>query len=188
MAIRDTSRRKLTYQDYVEIPEDLQRHEILEGEHYVSPSPSMAHQRIAGRLYLKLATFAEARSLGDVFFAPLDVLLSPHDIAQPDLLFIARANLDILTDLNVQGAPNLVIEILSDSTRRTDETVKLRRYGQLGVEEYWIFDPRRRAVRVFRRSGPDGFSAPRELTGGAGRVLTTPLLPGLEIPLGEIFA
>jgi Uma2 family endonuclease len=188
MAIRDTGRRKLTYQDYVEIPEDLQRHEILDGEHYVSPSPSMTHQRIAGRLHLKLATFVEAHELGDVFFAPFDVLLSPHDIAQPDLLFIARANLDILTDLNVQGAPNLVIEILSDSTRRTDETVKLRRYGLLGVEEYWIFDSRRKAVRVFRRSEPDGFDDPREHTAAAGQVLTSPLLPGLEIALGEIFS
>jgi Uma2 family endonuclease len=186
MAIRDTARRKLTYDDYILFPEDRQRHEILDGEHYVNPAPSLEHQRVAARLHLKIGTFVQAERLGEVFFAPADVLLSQHDIVQPDLLFVSNERAGILTKANVQGAPDLVIEILSDSSQRRDKTLKRDLYERRGVREYWFFDSQRKAVRVFRRSGA-GFLAPQELSAAAGDVLTTPLLPGLEILLSEIF-
>ena len=124
--------------------------------------------------------------LGEVLYAPFDVLLSRYDIAQPDLLFISNERRAILTEANVQGAPDLVIEILSDSTRRLDETLKRDRYELFGVLEYWLVDPVRRVVRFYRRSGV-GFGAPQEFSAAAGGVLTTPLLPGLEIRVSEIF-
>lgn len=189
MAVRDTSPRKLTYEDYAQIPDDGKRHEILDGEHYVSPAPTVDHQRLGGRLYLKLGTFVNAYHLGEVFYAPTDVVLSPHDIVQPDLLFISTARRGIMTEPNVQGAPDLAVEILSDSTRRRDETLKLQRYEQLGVLEYWIVDGRHKAVRTFRRATQrSGFDAPTELAAAAGDILTTPLLSGLEIALRDIFA
>lgn len=187
MAIRDTARRKLTYEDYVLFPEDGQRHEVLAGEHYVTPAPTPGHQITSGRVHLKLGTFVVERRLGTVLYAPLDVLLSEQDIAQPDLLFISNERAAILTRTNVLGAPDLVIEILSDSTRRRDETVKRDRYERFGVLEYWLVDPARRTVKVFRRSGT-AFLPPLDLSAAAGDVLTTPLLPGLEIRLREIFA
>lgn len=188
MAVRDTTRSKLTYEDYAQIPDDGKRHEILDGVHYVSPAPTVDHQRLGGRLFLKLGTFVNTY-LGEVFYAPTDVVLSPHDIVQPDLLFISTARRSILTKPNVQGAPDLAIEILSDSTRRLDETLKRQRYEQLGVLEYWIVDGRHKAVRTFRRATQrSGFDAPTELTAAAGDILTTPLLPGLEIALSGIFA
>jgi Uma2 family endonuclease len=186
MAVRDTARRKLTYEDYLLFPEDRQRHEILDGEHYVTPAPSMDHQGFAGNLYLLLAPFVREHRLGRVYFAPADVLLSRHDIAQPDLLFISTERAEILTKANVQGAPDLVIEILSDSTRRRDETIKRDRYERAGVLEYWLVDPQRRVVRVFRRSGA-GFLAAEEFSAAADDVLTTPLLSGLKIRVSEIF-
>jgi Uma2 family endonuclease len=186
MAVRDTAHRKLTYEDYVLIPEDLLRHEILDGEHYVTPAPGRDHQGAAMNLCLKIAVFVRKHRLGNVFFAPFDVLLSPHDIAQPDLLYISNERAAILTEANAQGAPDLVIEILSKSTRRRDETLKRDRYERFGVLEYWLADPVRQTVRIYRSSG-ESFGAPEDLSAAAGDVLTTPLLQGFEMRVSEIF-
>lgn len=184
MAIRDTARRKLTYEDYVLLPEDGQRHEIIDGEHYVSPAPTPKHQRVLMRLSSRLHVFTEENRLGEVFPAPTDILLSRHDILQPDILFISNERARIVTDKNVQGAPDLVVEILSESTRKLDERIKLARYELLGVNEYWIVDPLADRVHIFRPEG-EAFRKVAELTDGD--VLTTPLLPGLEISLRYLF-
>jgi len=186
MAVRDTVRRKLTYEDYVLFPEDGQRHEILDGEHYVVPAPTFDHQGILGNLFAPLALFVRQHRLGFVRFAPVDVLLSQHDIVQPDLLFISNQRAGIVRGANVQGAPDLVGEVLSDSTRLRDETMKRYLYDRFGVLEYWLVDPQPRTVKVFRRSGA-GFLPPEEFSAVAGARLTTPLLPGFEIPVREIF-
>jgi Uma2 family endonuclease len=186
MAVRDTARRKLTYEDYVLFPEDGQRHEILDGEHYVTPSPTWDHQGAVGNLYLKLTPFVRERQLGKVGFAPFDVLLSEHDVVQPDLFFISTERQSILTEANAQGAPDLVIEVLSGSTQRRDGTLKRDRYEGFGVREYWMVDPVRRTVRIYRRKAT-GFGDPALLSAAAGDVLTTPLLAGLEIRVSEIF-
>jgi Uma2 family endonuclease len=188
MAVRDTARRKLTYEDYAQIPDDGRRHEIIDGLHYVSPSPTRTHQVTLLKLALRLAPFAQEHQLGEIYPAPFDVLLSPHDIVQPDLQFVSTARLGIVTEANVKGAPDLAIEILSDSTRRRDENLKRDRYEQLGVQEYWLLDGSRKTVRIFRRMQGSGFDTATELTAAAGQVLTTPLLPGLELPLREIFS
>jgi Uma2 family endonuclease len=118
--------------------------------------------------------------------APADVLLSKNDVVQPDLLFVSQARARILTEMNVQGAPDLVIEVLSPSTRKRDEGLKLDRYEILGVQEYWMVDPTRNAARIFRRTGGQ-LQIIAELTAAGGDILTSPLFPGLEIPLAEIF-
>jgi Uma2 family endonuclease len=184
MAIRDTARRKLTYDDYVLFPDDGLRHEILDGEHYVTPAPTPRHQGAAGALYRALGPFVYEHRLGQVFFAPLDIVFSKHDIAQPDLVFISNERASLIGEKNVQGAPDLVVEILSDSTRRADETVKRSLYESFGVREYWLIDPKRRTLQVFRRSGL-GFGPPQTLYGED--VLVTPLLPGLKMRVGGIF-
>jgi Uma2 family endonuclease len=185
MALRDLPH-KLTYEDYALIPDDGQRHEILDGEHYVTPSPFYQHQAVSSRLHLRLGPWVEQRKLGVVLYAPMDVILSPHDIAQPDLLFISNERAGIITEKNLQGAPDLLIEILSDSTRRRDEGIKLERYDRCGVPEYWMFDPKRKTTKVYRREGGK-LRLVADLSAAAGDVLTTPLLPGLAIPLAEIF-
>ena len=185
MALRDLELpRKLTYEDYVLFPEDGLRHEILDGEHYVTPSPFIHHQLISSRLHSRLGPFIEGRHLGILLAAPADVILSPHDIAQPDLLFISNERAGIITEKNVQGAPDLVVEILSKSTRRRDERLKLERYDRFGALEYWMFDPDRKGAKIYRREG-GRLRLAAELS--VRDILTSPLLPGLEIPLGEIF-
>lgn len=186
MAIRDTARRNLTYEDYVLFPEDGQRHEIIDGEHYVSPAPIPKHQRVSMRLSVRVGGLVETRQLGEVYAAPIDVLLSRHDVVQPDLLFNSNERTAILKEKNIQGAPDLVVEILSDSTRKLDEHLKLARYELLGVLEYWIVDPIAERAHVFR-AAEEELRRVAELSAEAGDVLTTPLLPGLEIPLRELF-
>jgi len=182
--------RKLTYDDYVLLPHDGSRHEIIDGEHFVTAAPSVSHQRTVLNLAVRLQPFVKANGLGEVFIAPLDVLLSPHDIVQPDLLFVSSERAGILTERNVQGAPDLVIEVLSPSTRRLDESLKLERYGALGVREYWILHPQWqwRTIKLYRQLAGGGFGPAAVLSAEAGDVLSTPLLPGLAIPLAEIFA
>jgi Uma2 family endonuclease len=183
----DYSARKLTYADYEQIPNDGMRHEIIDGIHYVTPAPARRHQYFLARLTARLFTFAEERRLGQVYAAPFDVLFSDYDIVQPDLVFVSNERLGVLNDKNAQGAPDLVVEVLSPSTRRRDQTIKRRLYERDGVQEYWVVDPERGTVAVHRRSGT-GFAKAMELAAAAGDRLETPLLPGFALPLRDLFA
>lgn len=185
MAVQDRIR-KLTYNDYARIPDDGQRHEIIDGEHYVSPAPLTPHQGLSIELGSRLHFFVKRHRLGRVFNAPCDVIFSKHDIVQPDLLFISKERAGIITRKNIQGIPDLIIEILSDSTRRLDEGVKLDLYDRYSVPEYWMFDTDRKISRVYRRT-LQGLRLMAELSAESEDVLVTPLLPGIEIPLAEIF-
>jgi len=186
MALHDRPAR-LTYDDFVLFPEDGLRHEILDGEHYVSASPYLRHQAVLGEFYTALNIFLKAHRLGRLFIAPADVLLSRHDIVEPDLLFVSNERLHILTEKNVQGAPDLVVEVLSGSTKRVDQGIKLERYERFGVQEYWIVDPDRNTLTVYGLEG-ERFQEVATLSAEAEDVLRTPLLPGLEIRLAEVFA
>ena len=172
---------KLTYEDYLLLPNDGRRHEIIDGEHFVSPSPNTEHQRISKRLTGALLRCEEA-GLGEVFYAPYDVVLSIFDVVQPDVLFITPARAHILNDKHAEGAPDLVIEILSESNRQYDEQVKYKTYERLGVLEYWIVDPDARSVKVFRRTNDRFTSVPVTDT------LTTPLLPSFALRVESLFS
>jgi len=180
------SPRKLTYEDFVRIPEDGRRHEILDGAHVVSPAPTLDHQRVARRLCTRLDVFCEATGVGEVFPAPSDVVMSKHDIVEPDLLFVSTARRAILGEAYVQGAPDLAVEVLSPSTRRRDLGRKRVRYEACGVQEYWTLDPKTATAQVLRREG-EGFLPPVVLSARNDDRLMTPLLPGLEISLREVF-
>jgi len=178
---------KLTYDDFLLFPDDGQRHELIDGEHYVTPSPSTKHQQISGNIYWLMRSHLERQPIGKLFYAPFDVLFSRFDVVEPDLLYISNARLaEVLTPKHVEGTPDLVIEIGSPGTRRRDETIKRRLYERSGVREYWIVDPELDIVRVYR-PGSSGFDRPVELSLEAGDVLTTALLPGLELALEQVF-
>lgn len=187
MALQDRIR-KLTYADYVLLPDDGQRHEIIDGEHYVTAAPFFPHQDLVSELVMRLRSFAKRNGLGTVLAPSCDVLLSSHDIVQPDLVFIAEnREAEVLGDPRyIQGAPDLVVEVLSESTRRRDETLKLDLYDRSGVFEYWMFSPIRKTARVYRRTA-EGLRLTADLSVAAGENLTTPLLPGLVLPLAEVF-
>ena len=178
---------KLTYDDFVLFPDDGKRHELIDGEHYVTPSPNIRHQQIQGDLFGLIWSYLQVHPVGRVFTARLDVLFSDYDVVEPDLLYVSniRAS-EVLTPTNVRGAPDLVVEIGSPSTRKRDETIKRHLYERSGVSEYWIVDPDIDVVRVYRRER-DVFDRAVELSREGGDVLTTTLLPGLEMPLARIF-
>ena len=179
---------RLTYDDFVLFPDDGMRHEIIDGEHYVTPSPNLRHQELLGRLHLEIALFLRQHpGIGRVFLSPLDVIFTKWDVVEPDLLFVASDQSDILTPKNVQGPPALAIEILSPWTRRVDEQVKLSLFDRGGVREYWLVDPERDSVTVFCRREDGSFPRVAQLTGDGHDVLTTPLMAGLVIPLAELF-
>jgi Uma2 family endonuclease len=183
-----TSGAKLTYDDFLLFPDDGMRHELIDGEHYVTPSPSIRHQRISGRLYLLIGNWLDTHPVGELLFAPLDVVFSRFDVVEPDLLYVSNARAaEVLTSKHVAGVPELVIEIGSPGTRKRDQTLKRGLYERMGVAEYWVVDPDLNAIHVYRRT-TEGFDRPTELSAEAGNVLTTPLLTGLEIPLARIFA
>lgn len=182
----ETIPRKLTYEDYLLFPEDGRRHELIDGEHFVTPAPSPKHQTTSGNLSYFFVDFLRRNRLGRILAAPLDVVLSNEDIVQPDLLFVSNKRESIWTEDNAQGAPDLMIEILSDDTRETDEGRKLRLYERADVREYWIFDPDSETARVYQRDG-DRFILGQELSATRSDILETSLLPGLRIPLAELF-
>jgi len=174
---------KLTYHDYVQLPDD-RRYELVEGELILVPAPNLYHQQILGELWTSICTYAKANHLGKVFLAPCDVVLCEITVLQPDLLFVSREHQGILTDANIQGSPDLVVEILSPSTRQRDLGIKRNLYAKYGVREFWIVDPDVKAVEVLSLT-ETGYRTivivPQTGT------LNSPLFPALNLALTDIF-
>lgn len=182
------SSRRLTYENFVRIPDDGMRHEIIDGVHYVTQSPVRQHQVLLGRLHLAIGKYLEERpDVGQVFLSPLDTVFSPYDVVEPDLIFVAADQLDILTEPNIQGAPALVIEILSPSTRRRDHGIKRQLFDRGGVREYWVVDPKGRDVTIYRRIADGGFPTVAHLAAVDEATLATPLLPGFSLSVVRLF-
>ena len=175
---------KFTYEDYQHTPAD-QHYELLDGELIMALAPNLGHQRIGTQLGWRLAQFVAEKGLGEVFFAPCDVVLSNTDVVQPDLLFVSRERAHLLLGgANVLGAPDLVVEILSPATAGRDRMLKRALYAKHGVQEYWLVDPDARTATVLRL-GEDAF----EVTAlyGEGQTMTSPTLEGFAVDLNEIF-
>ena len=177
-----TRRPPKTVDDYMALPDDV-RAELIGGELYVTPSPTSGHQTVLQELHLALAPPVKARSLGRVFFAPLDVHLPTGDIVQPDVLFVREANAAIGQDW-IRGVPDLVVEVISTTHAERDRIVKRRVYEQAGVPEYWLVDPGSRSVEVFRLEA--GAYRPAGYLEGRGTV-RSPLLPGVEVEVEGLF-
>ena len=174
----------LTYDDYLRAPEGL-RYELLEGELRMTPSPNAQHQTVLKRLGIILVEQLEKRGLGEVFLTPFDVVLSEHNVVQPDILFIAKDRLGIVCKANVQGAPDLVIEVLSESTESWDRVSKRRVYSKYGVREYWLVDPDATTIEVLSRV------AGSLSTAGvyrAGETASSLAFPDLRVDVGSVFA
>ena len=178
---------KLTYEDYLYFPEDGKRHELIDGEHYVTAAPNLKHQTSVVNLVFFFRGAVPSREAGQVWTSPVDVVLSKNDVVQPDLVFLSRDRLHLAAGgVNIQGAPDLVVEVLSPTTRRTDTITKRHLYEKYGVLEYWLVDPALDTIEIYRLT-ENGFRRVAELSAENEDVLTTPLLPGLVINLAEIF-
>jgi Uma2 family endonuclease len=174
----------LTYDDLAQLPDDGKRYELLEGELIVSPAPTPRHQRAVG-LIVRFLGRAEDAGHGQVYVAPLYVVFDEDNVAEPDVLFIRTERLYIVGEADIRGAPDLVVEVLSASTRRRDLRPKLQIYARYRVPYYWIVDPDAETVQVYEL-GDEGYRAP--ITLRAGQQLGCPLFPGITIDVGRLFA
>jgi len=175
---------KFTYKDYKSLPEsETRRYELLEGQLIMVPSPNTYHQRISRKLEFLLQDFVEKNKLGEVYYAPLDVHLG-EDVVQPDILFVSKVRSKIITEEEIRGGPDLVIEILSPATAERDRTYKKTLYARHGVQEYWIVDPEEKTVEVMTL-GKAGF----ESSGVYGKMdtLKSAIFLGLTINLSDVF-
>lgn len=177
-------RTTFTYEDFKQLPEDGYRYEILNGDLVQEPPPRPMHQIISANLFATMRQFALEHRLGLVLYAPVGVVLSEVNVLEPDLIFISRDETDLLTEENVAGAPTLVVEILSPSTRKRDLTVKRRIYESFRVKEYWLVDPDGKTIDVLALT-ETGYVSRGALT--TGDTLTSPLFPGLAIDVADVF-
>lgn len=143
-----------SYAEFARLPsDDGNRYEIIAGELEVTPAPRPRHQLVVGRLHATLAPWVEAHRLGWVLAGPVDVLFAVGDYLEPDLVFVRRERVGIISDRGLESAPDLVVEVLSDSTALRDRGIKRERYLYYGVPEYWILDADAGNVEVHRATG-----------------------------------
>ena len=171
--------------DIWDTPDDGKRYEVIDGALYVTPPPGWAHQYGLGKLYLWVGNHVYARELGKVVMAPVGVVLDDENGLQPDLVYISRERLHIISERGVEGAPDLVVEVLSPSTRSRDRGIKMRRYAAAGVPHYWMLDPGTRTL-LAQPVGEQGY----ELAGthGPSSVFRPDLFPGLAIPIDDLWS
>lgn len=174
----------LTYDDYLTLPNDGKRYEIIEGGLNVSPAPEPKHQEAIGNIFTALRNFVRSRSLGRIYVSPIDVVLSMTDIVQPDIVFISAERLSIVKKKNIVAAPDLVVEVLSPSTAIMDRTQKKSLYEKYSVREYWIVDVENEAVEVYTLK-ESRFDSPKVFR--SSQSVISSLLTGFTLLVSEVF-
>ena len=182
MAVRSGARFKAD--DIWDTPEDGNRYEVIDGVLYMTPPPIWAHQRGLNKLNIRVANHVYDHDLGEIVTAPVGVVLDEENGVQPDLVYVSRERLGIISERGIEGPPDLVVEVLSPSTQARDRGVKMRRYAKAGIPHYWIAVPRDRKLEAYALA-VGGY----ELTGiyGPGDVFRPTLFLGLEIPIDDLW-
>lgn len=178
--------KQYTYQDYLELPEEPGfRHEVLAGQLIRDPSPNVLHQRASRQLeFILMGYFHFHDPQGEIFDAPLDVTLQDNTVVQPDILYISGDQKQIITETRIDGAPALVVEIITETSRRKDRLQKMRIYQEAGVQHYWLADPHEKTLECFTlRDGAYTLAA----SGMEAEVVEPPDFAGLKIPLAEMW-
>ncbi|MEW6742735.1 MAG: Uma2 family endonuclease [Planctomycetota bacterium] len=182
MAIYADSKVKLTYAEYRQFPKDGRRHEIIDGDHFAQPTPPTYHQTVSRRILFQIYEQLEKPGLGEVYDAPTDLQLTETDIVQPDLIVVLKRERKIVTPTKIKGIPDLVVEILSESTERTDRTLKLELYRRTRVPEYWIVDPTDHLVEQYILEGDQ-----YRLAGKPHDQIAFQGAPGVTVDLDEVW-
>src|SRR6266700_1953925 len=174
---------KFTYEDLEAIPPDRNRYEIVDGELIVTAAPIPLHQKIVLNLGSRLLEHVRKHRLGEIYVAPLVIVFTSSTVLEPDLIFISRNRLHIVGEKNLTGPPDLVVEVLSESTARLDRDVKPKQYALYGVPEFWLIDPNGKTVEIFRlREGAYELAARLSYKD----TLESPLFPGLRLPVSSL--
>ncbi|MBA7664833.1 hypothetical protein ES703_72897 [subsurface metagenome] len=177
------NKRKFTYDDYLKIPDDRQ-YELVEGELIMTPSPVPYHQWILKNIANKLDNFVQENKLGRIFIAPCDVQLDNENVLQPDIMHIAEKRLKIIGEKNITDAPDLIVEVLSESSAYRDLVRKKKLYAQFGVREYWIVDPGEKSIEIYSLRSKKFFLFHSYSTVD---ILKSPLLSGFKLELKAVF-
>lgn len=180
-----TTHRHMTAEEYHQLPEGPPYFQLIDGELFMSPSPHFFHQEIILNIASPIREYLRRYPIGKVVVGPSDVEFNQKNVFQPDVFFIRNERLGMIDKHGAKGAPDLVVEVISGSTGRLDLGPKMMIYAQTGVLEYWVILPQSRTVDIYRLA--ESAEQPAE-TLAEGVSLKTPLLPGLELPLAEIFA
>lgn len=173
-----------TYEDWLKLPDDGYRYEVIDGVLYMSPPPRIRHQRASFRLARRLGNFVEEHHLGEVLEAPVGVRLPNQPVPfQPDIIFVRAERLDIIGEDYVEGTPDLIIEILSPGNWLYDRREKMQVYQAAGVPEYWIVDPRDNTIEIYILE-----QGAYLLTGkyGQGEVARSRLVQGFDISVDQV--
>lgn len=182
---------RMTYEEFMRLPEEKGRCELISGWVVREPSPGCLHQVAVGNLYRLLWNHARHAGSGHVFLGPFDTVLSRANVFQPDLLYIASEHAHVITPKNVQGPPDLAVEVISPSSARKDRILRLRQYAIFGVREYWIIDPVQQTIEVFTlNDAPGEGGEPRYEAAGVftpGTSMRSGLLPGFTCDPAEVF-
>jgi Uma2 family endonuclease len=183
--MKETERQtRWTYEDYLLLPDDGKRYQIVRGELFMSAAPIPKHQIVSIRLVFRILQYVEAHRLGICLCAPIDLLLAKDSVVQPDIIFIQESRRGIIGEKYLTAAPDLVIEILSDSTRKLDLVLKRSLYAEHGVREYWIVDPKAERIDIHVLENGE---LVKKSEGTEGEVRSPAVLPGLAFPVREIF-
>ncbi len=181
-AVLEKQAKRWTYEEYYRLDDD-QRYEIIDGNLLMAPAPDMWHQDWARTIFRLVDQFVRRNKAGEVYFAPVDVVFNSENTIQPDLVFIANANLGIIKQRAIFGTPDLLIELISPSSVRRDRYVKKELYARFGVKEYWIGDPANQSLEILTlKEGRYELHCAAEVQGK----LTSVVLAGLEFDLTEI--
>ena len=183
MVVRRTVRFRA--EDIWETPDDGNRYEVIDGDLYVTPPPVIAHQRPASRLPVFVGAYLMAHPIEELFVAPTGVVLDEFNGVQPDVLYVSNERRHLIGERGIEGAPDLVVEVLSPSTQARDRGIKQRRYAAAGVRQYWIVVPPTRTLEAYVLV--DGSYAPRGAY-GPGTAFRPELFPGLEIPIDALWS
>ena len=173
-----------TYAEYAALPSDGRRWEVIDGDFEVTPAPAPRHQTVSRRLQFELMKQLEETGVASVFDAPIDVILSDTDVLQPDLAILRSERLHFVSDRGIEGPPDIVVEILSPSSRVMDRRVKPRTYARCAVPEYWIVDGELGQVEI-HRLGAEGFAL--EMRYDRASTLMTPSFPEVKVDLSHVF-
>ena len=185
-AIAETKDRMKTVADFMALGEGPPFAQLIQGSIVMEPSPFRSHQRVIQRIYQLIQNHLDRNPCGEAYLAPFDVHFGGTDVLCPDLSFFSNERCALLSERGAEGAPDLVIEVLSPATARRDRKVKREIYTRHGVRELWLVHPDLETIEVFDLvKQPDQPVA--VLENGTHPSITTDILPGLLAPLADIF-
>jgi Uma2 family endonuclease len=180
----EASNAPFTARDYRLMEDDGCRYEVIQGELLMAPAPNRFHQGISRNLCQFLYSYLRKKKIGKAYDAPFDVYLDDFNVVQPDVVFVAAGSACKLIPEGAEGAPDLLVEILSPSTSKRDLRDKRALYAEKGVKEFWVVSPETRQVQVyFLEKQVERPSLVLEEID----TLRSDMFPGLEIPVGELF-